>query len=283
MIGTTLIHRILKRPFLILNMFLSYAVISHEALSQPQDAAMVIMGGGSSFQGGGGQAIGMRIHPTTNTHQSEMSIAVSPWNNKKVLASANTSNYPVSVLYGTGYYISTDGGINWTGNDIPPTGNNRGDPAVVIDTLGYFYIGSIAPNYGQGIMKSTNSGSTWQYIQVANPQVPNDPNVSLDKNHLAVDNSTISSYRGNLYSGWSDFGFADRRITVARSTDRGQTWVSQQAISVGLADNMGHQGVNLQAGPDGRVYACWAVRDRVAPFTERGIGFNVSTNGGASW
>lgn len=62
-------------------------------------------------------SIDLRVHPTTNTTQSEMSIAVHPLNNQIILASANASNYPVTTIYGTGYYISTDGGITWAGND----------------------------------------------------------------------------------------------------------------------------------------------------------------------
>lgn len=221
----------------------------------------------------------IRIHPTTNSTQSEMSAAVSPLNSKIVLVSANATDYPVTTIYGTGAYWSTNGGETWAGFDQPPTGNNRGDPAAAVDRNGYLYIGSIAPNSGQGIMKSTNNGSNWTYIQVANPTTG-----LLDKNHLTVDNSLSSSFLGNLYSAWSDFSTLDRAITVKRSTNKGDTWIDQQVISSGFAgSSLAHQGVNLQTGPDGTVYACWAVRDRTSPFTERGIGFNKSTNGGQTW
>lgn len=43
----------------------------------------------------------VRIHTTTNSSQSEMSIAVSPINNQILLASANASDYPVTTIYGT--------------------------------------------------------------------------------------------------------------------------------------------------------------------------------------
>lgn len=165
----------------------------------------------------------IRIRPTNNSQQSEMSIAISPMDNNILLVSANTANYPATTTYGTGYYISTDGGFAWNGNDQPPTGNlNRGDPAAVIDYNGYFYIGSIALNYGQGIMRSTNSGISWNYIPVANPAIPDDKNYILDKNHLTVDNRTFGLNSGNLYSAWSDFYYPDRRITVARSTNQGE-------------------------------------------------------------
>lgn len=160
---------------------------------------------------------------------------------------------------------------------------NKGDPAAAIDRQGYFYIGSIALNYGQGIMKSTDQGSTWAYIQIDNPIVPYNYYYMLDKNHLTVDN-TQGSYSGYLYSAWSDFGYSDTRITVMRSTDHGESWNSKNEISSGFAaSGLDHQGVNLQVGPDGTVYSCWAVRDDASPYTERGIGFNKSTDGGVTW
>lgn len=83
----------------------------------------------------------VRVRPTTNTTQSEMSIAVSPLNNRVVLASANATDYPFTVVYGTGFYVSTDGGATWTGNDQPPPGNgNRGDPAAAIDQIGRAHV-----------------------------------------------------------------------------------------------------------------------------------------------
>ncbi len=221
----------------------------------------------------------VRVHPSTDSTESEVSIAVSPVDTKILLASANTTDYPPSTVYGTGAYFSIDGGLTWGGMDRPPTGDNSGDPCVAIDRNGYFYIGGIAANDGQGVMKSTNNGATWTYIQIANPTTG-----LLDKPHLTVDNSVSSGFVGNLYDAWSDFSTADRAITTRRSTDHGATWIDQQAISSGFAaSNLAHQGVNLQTGPDGKVYACWAVRDKTSPFTERGIGFNKSTDGGHTW
>jgi hypothetical protein len=192
----------------------------------------------------------VRVRPTTNTTQSEMSIAVSPLSNNTVLASANATDYPVTAVYGTGAYWSTNGGSTWQGFDQPPSGNsNRGDPAAAIDRNGHFYVGSIAPNSGQGVMRSTNGGVTWSYYQVSNPN-----GALLDKNHLTVDNNTSSSYQGNLYSAWTDFGQSAYPIEFARSTDHGVTWVNTQNIS----SNSWGQGVNLQTGPTGILYATWA-------------------------
>lgn len=219
----------------------------------------------------------IRIHPTTNTTQSEMSVAVSPLDNHIILVSANATNFPVTTIYGTGVYWSTDGGITWQGFDQPPTGNNKGDPAAAIDLNGYFYVGGIAPNSGQGIMRSTNGGNNWVYFQVSNPASPFG---LLDKNHLTVDNNPNSPHAGNLYAAWSDFGQSIwPPIEFARSTDRGEHWINEQNISA----NEFSQGVNLQTGPNGEVYATWAIPQTTTPFTEKALGFNKSTNGGQNW
>ena len=225
----------------------------------------------------------VRAHPTTNTTQSEMSIAVHPMDKNTVLASANTSNYPATVFYGTGAYWSTDHGQTWSGFDQPPSGNaNGGDPAAAIDELGNFYIGSIAPNWGQGVMRSTNGGSSWTYFQIANPTIT-DPDHLLDKNHLAVDNSPTSQFHGTLYSAWTDFGQAfpnwPVRIARSQSTNHGTSWEPPQTISF----NTWSQGVNIQTGPTGQVYATWAHPQGASPYTERSLGFNRSFDGGATW
>ncbi|MFN0158128.1 MAG: FlgD immunoglobulin-like domain containing protein [Bacteroidota bacterium] len=223
----------------------------------------------------------VRVRPTTNTTQSEMSIAVSPLNNRVALASANASDFPVSVIYGTSAYWSTDAGLTWAGFDQPPSGNaNSGDPAAAIDRNGYFFIGSIANNDGQGVMRSTDGGTTWNYFQVSNPN-----GSLLDKNHLTVDANSSSPHVNNVYSAWTDFGQPDPNpIEFARSTNNGATWVSEQNISgtVMTASEFG-QGVHLQTGPNGEVYAIWSINQGTSPFTERAIGFNVSLDGGATW
>ncbi len=223
----------------------------------------------------------VRVLPTTNTTQSEMSIAVSPLNNNILLASGNATDFPVTDVYGTSAYWSTDAGLTWAGFDNPPSGNsNQGDPAAGIDRNGYFFVGSIAPNDGQGVMRSTDGGTTWNYFQVSNPN-----GSLLDKNHMTVDISASSPYVNNLYAAWTDFGQPDPNpIEFARSTNNGATWTNEQNISgtVMTTAEFG-QGVNLATGPNGEVYAVWAINQGTSPFTEGSIGFNVSTDGGVTW
>ncbi len=60
-----------------------------------------------------------------------------------MFASANATPNPVSGIYGTGVYWTTNAGTNWAGFNNPPFGRNSGDPAAAIGTNGYFYMGYI--------------------------------------------------------------------------------------------------------------------------------------------
>ena len=56
----------------------------------------------------------------TNTTQSENSVFVNPLDNNKVINSNNSTNWPVTILYGTSNLRSTDGGATWFGTvDLP--------------------------------------------------------------------------------------------------------------------------------------------------------------------
>ena len=221
-----------------------------------------------------------RVRPTTNTTQSEMSIDVHPTNPNILFGGANTTNWPVSTLYGTGCYWTTNGGLNWSGFDNPPPsmGSNSGDPANVIGTNGYFYIGYITDPGGQGIARSTDMGGTWTTYTVA----PN-PGSLADKNHLMVDKQVGSPYENRLYDVWTDFGgINDNDAVIKYSTNFGQNWSAATNLSASLNPGSHAQGVNVQTGPNGEVYVAFAIYDNW-PTGEDAIGFAKSTDGGVTW
>jgi hypothetical protein len=220
----------------------------------------------------------IQITTLPNTTQSENSVFVSPLNDNIILNSNNSSDYPVTQIFGASGFVSTDGGLTWNGSVNGTGGTNDGDPAVAIGLNGRFYNNYIAADGGNGTAYSTNGGATWTHVQVA----PN-PGGLADKNHLWVDNSPLSPYANNLYAAWTDFGGTfDSQIMVARSTNAGLTWSPKTAISTAIAAGSHNQGVNIQTGPNGEVYAAWAVYDAF-PAVENAIGFASSTNGGATW
>lgn len=218
------------------------------------------------------------VKPASNVTQSENSVAVHPTNPNIVFTSSNATNNPVTTVYGTGVYWSTDGGATFTGNDQGPGGvGNNGDPAAVIGLDGRFAVGYISSSGGMGVSYSTNTGSTWTHRTIS-------ASGGLDKNHLEVDNIPTSAHVGNIYSSWVNLGGGsnDSDIEISRSTDGGFSWSSVQNISNNIFAGSHNQGVNIRIGPGGEVYTCWAVYDSW-PSDETAIGFNKSTNGGATW
>ena len=125
-------------------------------------------------------------------------------------------------------------------------------------------------------MAYSDDGNSWTTKTIA----PN-PGSLADKNHMWIDNCLTSPYNGYFYAAWTDFGGSyDYQVVFSRSTDNGNTWSTRIPIS-GTISTFDH-GVNLQTGPNGEVYACWATYPS-SGLTEDGIGFAKSTNGGVSF
>ena len=209
-------------------------------------------------------------------YQSENSIFVSPLDNQVVLNSNNSSH--TGGVYGASGYFSFDGAGTWDGSEQGTGGANRGDPAAAIGLNGNFYVGYIAPNSGQGCAYSSNNGTDWTHVQVSNAS-----GSILDKNHLWIDNSPGSPYEGYLYSAWTDFGGTnDNQIEIAYSSDDGLSWSTPTNISSPLNAGNHNQGVHIQTGPNGEVYAVWTIYDSW-PTDENAHGFAKSNDGGATW
>jgi hypothetical protein len=217
----------------------------------------------------------------SNTTQSENSVFVDPMDNNIVLNSNNSTDWIggyVYTLYGADALYTKDGGSTWGGQIAGAGGTNSGDPATAIGLNGRWYVGYVAYTYDQGVAYSTDAGTTWTHVQAAGG------GYVLDKNHLWIDNSPSSSYEGNLYSAWTNFqgGSNDSEIEIVRSTNDGISWSSPINISSGVSAGSHNQGVNIQTGPNGEVYAVWAIYDSW-PSDETALGLAKSTNGGASY
>lgn len=220
------------------------------------------------------------ITGASNTTQSENSVFVHPLNVNIALNSNNSTDNPVATLFGADYWITGDGGATWNGSIQGAGGLNSGDPAAAIDLGSRYYVGYIANNFGQGVAHSTDGGVNWTHVQVADPFSPFD---LLDKNHLWVDNQPSSPHEGNLYSAWTAFGGPNNNnIELSRSTSGGLSWSSPLNISAAVAAGSHNQGVNIQTGPNGEVYAAWSIYDSW-PSDETAIGFAKSTDGGATF
>ncbi len=215
---------------------------------------------------------------TVNSTQSENSVFADPNDKNHVLNSNNSTQNPVGNLYGANDFFSTDGGAVWGGEVQGAGGANSGDPTTAIGHSGRMYVNYIHNNYGQGISYSDNGGQTWTAKMVA----PN-PGSMCDKNHMWIDNSIASPNEGNLYVAWTNFGGSnDSEIGFTRSTNDGVAWSAPLSISNAVNAGSHNQGVNLQTGPGGEVYALWSIYDSW-PSDETALGFAKSTNGGTSF
>ncbi len=213
----------------------------------------------------------------SSSTQSENSVFVDPGDANTMLNSNNSTSPTGPPIYGADYLYTFDFGETFSGSYNGVSGNNSGDPATAIGTDGRWYIGFIA-NSGQAVAYSDNQGGSWTRVQVT----PN-PGQMADKNHLWIDALEGSPYENRLYDAWTDFGGAfDNHILVSYSDDNGETWSSKQRISLGVMAGNHNQGVNLSTGPNGEVYAVWAIYDGW-PQDEKAIGFAKSLDGGEIW
>ncbi len=235
-----------------------------------------------SVKGGKDDSPDVPVTSATNVTESENSVFVNPADNDFILNSNNSTSWSggsVGTLYGANAFFSEDAGLTWGGTAQGAGGNNSGDPTTAINLDGSrMYVNYISNPGGMGIAYSTNNGTTWSTATVA----PN-PGQLADKNHMWVDNSPVSPYEGNLYVAWTDFGGSnDSEICLKASSNGGTTWGSLINLSSAINAGSHNQGVNLQTGPDGQVYAVWAVYNSW-PSDEAALGFAKSTNGGTSF
>jgi hypothetical protein len=221
--------------------------------------------------------VDVRVFPSANV-QAEVHISINKTNPNNLVASCNT----YIGTYNQGYYFTNDGGITWNGanklQNSPAT--LFGDPSTGFGANGRAFITTLDPVGGYLCQSSTNGGSNWGALVSGTSQA------RFDKEMIAVDNEATSPFANNLYCAWSIIGaqFEPYAVNFNRSTDNGVSF----GTPITLKPNNGFgQGTNVQTGPNGEVYVCWADYDVdvnnevIAP--SQGLGFCRSTNGGISF
>ena len=214
---------------------------------------------------------------------TENSVFIDPNDNKLVASSHNSINISTDSYIGSNFIISADSGNTWGGaaGGTSGPGGNYGDPAVIIDMNSRKGIGYIDSEGGQSVDLSDN-GEDWESIVVGQNLVS-----LLDKNHLWVDYSPVSPHQGKMYNAWTWFGGDDdAEVGISHSSDGGMTWSAPFEISSEVNAGNLNQGVNIQTGPNGEVYAVWAIYD-FWDYNNNGfeeaLGFTRSIDGGQTF
>lgn len=216
-----------------------------------------------------------RLYPSNN-NQIEPSISRHPVNHQILFASAYTIT-PVGFK-SEGIYVSTNGGLTWSGNDTctgAPIQNHSGDPGPIIDKNGNFiltHIGALPP--GMYANYSTNQGLTWS----SNTQILSG---DLDKGAPGTDVNPSSPYYGRTYLAFTNFT-PPFRIVFSHTSNGGQNWSSVANVNNSYNSNLSY-GPAVSTSPEGVVYVSWASSIPSSPFTEDVMGFSKSTNGGVNW
>ena len=224
----------------------------------------------------------IRVYPSART-QTEVPIITHPLNPDIVLASANA--VPPNGAFSTarlGFYYTTDGGITWSGRDTLPAYPARTsyDPVVAIDLNGNFFVGGVYRGGWEFIVaKSSDNGTTWGQTTV--PTLI----VEEDKPHMIVDVNQGSQFENYVYVGLTNTSASPWPVMFSRSTDGGANFSTAVLISGSVVGTSGALGVNLAVGPDGALYTTWSAFSRWLPLATDTIqlGFNKSTDGGATW
>ncbi|MFA7362169.1 MAG: T9SS type A sorting domain-containing protein [Candidatus Kapaibacterium sp.] len=208
--------------------------------------------------------------------QSEVIITSSLLHPNLMFSSANYFNG--SSTFSTPGYISTNGGLNFSGADI--TNSNYGDPAPMIDKNDVFIISHITLAGSMGAAYSTNFGTNWSGV-ITFPGA----STSADKNLSGTNYASASPYYGHSYTVYTEFGGTyNNRIVFTKTTNSGVSWSNVQVISPVPASGHHHQGCDITAGPEGNVYAIWAnCTSNGQNSTEDSLGFAKSTDGGVTW
>lgn len=261
-------------------LWFALACRAHDREAQPLLAAQ----GSPVFAGGDPGAVRPGFQPHDSGNGDDVAISAAPYSVVENSIAVHPSD-PRILLCGhnafddrrTGLHIgwSRDGGATWDGfvaNDA------KADPATAIDRDGTFYVAYVkkpdVTGAGLGLRVSRDLGVTWTALTVQSN--------TIDKNHIVVDTGAASPFIGRLYAGWTRFrGGESSDILVSASADGGRSWSNVRNVSGASVVNK--QGVNLQTGPNGELYCCWAEFGESFDDGEVAIGFNLSLDGGSSF
>jgi len=229
-------------------------------------------------------------------YPNEVTIMINPKNINQIVAGSNIGYYGSDTSL-SGYYYSSNGGLNWSGGVLHSTlASPSGDPVVIVDTAGNFYFiqnanyhGFVLPCFDRHlVMKTGNGGANWTSASTYGLD-----GKFQDKPWGCVDWSNCI-WRNNIYITWTEFskyyysggGPSDSSIILfTKSIDGGLNWSQPVRISKRKGDaydaSNTMEGAVPCTGPNGEIYVSWS--GPVIWNSQYAIFFNKSTDGGNSW
>jgi hypothetical protein len=203
--------------------------------------------------------VGTNVNVTNeNGAQSETSVAVDPTNSQHILESVNDLTTTAAV------WESTDGGATWANTNLTTNGSFCYDTWLQFDTLGDAFVSFECSD--QRVAYKLAGTSTWVATKLSNA------GIAPDRDMIALDTSTTSPFFGSAYIGYDDNG-ANNTPYVLFSRDGKTAWTRSSAIPHAKPVI----GVNVSAGPDGSVYACWE------EYSSKKLYCSKSSDGGATF
>lgn len=216
----------------------------------------------------------IRIFPSNND-QSEVHLSINKTNHLNLIVSANTK---IGTTKTQGYYFTNDGGITWNGSDnMPNNQEGKADPSTAFDASGRAYISTLPSAYdGYLLQYSDDNCLTWSN-SIRGVQLTHNISGGQDKEMIVcVDQMQTSPFVNNFYCSWTDFDDGSK-VKINRSTNGGASFDN----NITLSSRWG-QGTNVQTGPDGEIYVCWA--DYINnEYPAKNIGFSYSNDGGINY
>ena len=203
--------------------------------------------------------IGSNVNITNEAGaQSETSVAADPTNPMHVLESVNDLTNTAAV------WESFDGGATWANSNLTTNGAFCYDTWLGFNTNGDAFISFECSD--QRIAYKLAGTSTWVATKLTIAgSFP-------DRDMVAIDNTLNSPFAGSVYIGYDDNG-NNNTPYVLYSRDGKTGWARSTAIPHANPTI----GVNVSAGPDGTVYACWE------DYSGKKLYCSKSTNGGATF
>lgn len=214
------------------------------------------------------------VQISNQNNPNEPAIIINPNNTSQIFAAANINNY----------YVSNDGGITWSINELNSPYGVWGDPCLALDNNNHLYFFHLSylgtsDSWLDRIVcqKSTDGATTFNDGTFFGLH----GNKDQDKEWATIDRNN-----GNIYAFWTEFDAygstsptCETRLLFSKSTDASNTWSTPVTINTQNGNCVDEdntvEGAVPSIGPNGEIYIAWA-----GPY---GIRFNKSTDFGNTW